>query len=101
MALGGADSEATDKTRGYGGTTTWGKGTAMLKSLIRTLPCRTCRASVETGGVRTLSSAGDHLTVTWHTRNCPHHIADILIASRPLHNANTPPAEPGRSTRQA
>ncbi|MGW6941567.1 hypothetical protein ACWGF3_21560 [Streptomyces xanthophaeus] len=51
--------------------------------------------------MRTLSSAGDHLTVTWHTRNCPHHIADLLIASRPLHNANTPPAEPGRITRQA
>ncbi|MCX4718743.1 hypothetical protein [Streptomyces virginiae] len=46
------------------------------------------QATVETGGVRTLSAVGDHLPVTWHTRNCPHHIADLLLASHPLHNTN-------------
>ncbi|WP_406187430.1 hypothetical protein [Streptomyces sp. NBC_01006] len=62
----------------------------MLESLIRTLPCRTCRAGTETGGVRTLSAEGDHLTVTWHTRDCPHHKADLLLASHPPATPATP-----------
>ncbi|MCX5078660.1 hypothetical protein OHA84_36820 [Streptomyces sp. NBC_00513] len=83
--------------RGYGGAITSGKGTAMLESLIRTLPCHVYRAGEGSGGVRTLSAAGDHLTVTWHTRNCPHHVADSCSPPTPA----TTPAEPGRSTRQA
>lgn len=42
--------------------------------------CGFCRATAAAGGVRTLSVEGEVLSVTWHTRACPHHAADLILA---------------------
>ncbi|WP_406739573.1 hypothetical protein OG365_40885 (plasmid) [Streptomyces sp. NBC_00853] len=65
-------------------------GTSMLKSLIRVIACPVCRATAETGSVRTLSAAGKHLSVTWHTLSCPHYAADLILAGEPADSWHRP-----------
>ncbi|MEV6576362.1 hypothetical protein [Streptomyces sp. NPDC051577] len=50
-------------------------------TVLRTqsLPCPYCAAGPARGQARTLASAGDHLTVTWHLPTCPHYAADRLL----------------------
>lgn len=42
--------------------------------------CTYCKATDKDGTARTLSAAAGRLTVTWHTRVCPHYAADLILA---------------------
>ncbi|MGW0393875.1 hypothetical protein ACWDYJ_23870 [Streptomyces sp. NPDC003042] len=47
---------------------------------LKIFVCGWCRASAATGGVRTLCAEGESLSVTWHDRARPHHVADLILA---------------------
>ncbi|MEU8779626.1 hypothetical protein [Streptomyces sp. NPDC048606] len=47
----------------------------------RIVVCAYCKATERSGVARTLSAAGGALSVTWHTRTCPHLAADLILAA--------------------
>ncbi|MEU3777351.1 hypothetical protein AB0F11_29935 [Streptomyces sp. NPDC032472] len=44
--------------------------------------CSYCKARPAAGAVRTLEAWEGRLTVTWHDKRCPHHLADRVLAGK-------------------